>query len=609
MQSNDQPSAEADDLDLTPPEERRARRIRRLLFVAGILAALLIGLGWYGARPASHAIKAWHARRLLREASASIEKSNWKEASDKLQQAYQLDSDEVDVWREIARLMSRTGQPEAALEWWGKIEGSGQLSVPDRRDYAACAITGNELARAQSQIDALLAMQATREPVDILLAGQLAARRGDGPATLDYAQRTLSDTRTKSNEILSAAILVLSVTAPESQPYAEAWNRIEDLARNSADVMSLDALTFLAQHQGPTAPAADKETNAFSLAPKTPMLPSLSQTEVADRLENHPKARPVHHLIALQLRAREDSSRAQELLTEAVKRFRNADDETLVALGTWLYTRGRYEALLDIVPLDRALHRRDLFLQHLDALGALGRFSEVSELLSNGRFNLDEISKHMYLAIAKTQLGQAAGSTNEWQRALESAGDAQKCMALGTFAERAGAAEIACAAYARATLLAPKMENAYAAQLRLLEQLGRTTEARSIAAKIVELAPGDNAAHLEETYLRLLQGASQGEIEQAEREAEIAVLQRSADWNARKTLGLARLQLGKLPQALEVFRHVRVSGSEPPGALAVRAAILFAAGWKDEARGDAKNLAAEHLLPEERALLRDLTAD
>jgi len=77
-------------------------------------------------------------------------------------------------------------------------------------------------------------------------------------------------------------------------------------------------------------------------------------------------------------------------------------------------------------------------------------------------------------------------------------------------------------------------------------------------------------------------------------------------WQARATLGLARLHLGRNKEALAAFRKVRVTGTEPPGALAVRAAILDANGYKEGARGDAHNLAAERLLPEERALIAPL---
>ncbi len=54
---------------------------------------------------------------------------------------------------------------------------------------------------------------------------------------------------------------------------------------------------------------------------------------------------------------------------------------------------------------------------------------------------------------------------------------------------------------------------------------------------------------------------------------------------------------------------MRATGSGPPGAIAVRAAILAVNGHEEGARGDARNLGAEHLLPEERALIAPLLMD
>jgi hypothetical protein len=54
------------------------------------------------------------------------------------------------------------------------------------------------------------------------------------------------------------------------------------------------------------------------------------------------------------------------------------------------------------------------------------------------------------------------------------------------------------------------------------------------------------------------------------------------------------------------LRWPRVTGIEPPGALAVRAAILAANGYEEGARNDALLLSAKPLLPEERALIASL---
>jgi len=260
-----------------------------------------------------------------------------------------------------------------------------------------------------------------------------------------------------------------------------------------------------------------------------------------------------------------------------------------------------------LLPLDRAAQSQDLFLRRIDALTALERWHEVKEILTSERFPIDPVLQHMYLATARSHLGEETAASNEWHRALEAtAGSADKLMTLATYCEQNHASDIADAAYAGIIKLAPKNRTAYAGRLRLAEASGRTADAQKLAAEIVQLWPEDAAARNEDAYLRLLLGASDGAAEAAEREAQVLVAQEPLNWSARATLGLARLRLGKKQEALAVFRNIRATGSEPPGALAVRAAILAVTGYEEGARGDARNLGAEHLLPEERALIAPL---
>jgi cytochrome c-type biogenesis protein CcmH/NrfG len=86
----------------------------------------------------------------------------------------------------------------------------------------------------------------------------------------------------------------------------------------------------------------------------------------------------------------------------------------------------------------------------------------------------------------------------------------------------------------------------------------------------------------------------------------VLIAKEPGNWQARATLGLAYLRLGRNKEALEAFRGARVTGVEPPGALAVRAAILAANGHEDGARNDALLVSANPLLPEERALIAPL---
>ncbi len=602
------PVANKNDLDLTPPEEIRARRIRLFVFF-GVIAACALGVAiYFAAPPIGGAIKAWQSRRLAHQAFALIEKGKWSDANAKARDAYLLRPTEPQAWRAIARLASRRGQGTAVLEWWKKVDEEHRLTVEDRRDYAASALAAGELVVAAPQVDLLLSQKGGPAPLDLLLAAQLAARRQNGVLALDYTERATTDPRAKPNELLAGAVLVLSMTKPNSPPYLKAWESIAKLARDSDNPASLDALVFLAQQQSRAPTRLPGEEIPFSLGAgaATQAATTMGPVEVANALEKHPDARPYHQLLALGLRAQHDPALASQYVADAVERFGSGDDETLAALAAWLNSVGRADKTLQVLPLDRALQRQDLYLRHVDALATLKRWAEVKTVLSSERFPLEPVFQHMYLAVARTRLGEATAATNEWQRALEAAGTAEKLLALASYAEQNQANDVADRAYSEAIRLVPKNRAAYAGRLRLALASGRTAEAQTITEEIVKIWPDDAEARNQDDYLRLLLGASGDQAQTAERQAQNLVDREPFDWSARATLGLARLRLGRNADALAVFRKVRVTGTEPPGVLAVRAAILAVNGYEEGARGDAQKLGAEHLLPEERALIAPL---
>jgi hypothetical protein len=673
------PVARKDDLDLTPPEEIRARRIKRFVLLGAVVAGVL-GVGIYFAGPSTGgAIKAWQSRRLAREAFALIDQRKWSDANAKARDAYLLQPTEPESWRAIARLASRTSQWPAALEWWKKVDDAHLLGVEDQRDYVSAALVTGDVSLAEKQVEALLARRDGPAAIDLVFAGQVAARHSDPALAVDYAERVLADRRARPNDILAAATLILSVTSPYSELYRNAWHQIEDVARDPKSPGSLDALTVLAReeaqpplpalsnpslslasssisHSTPTSaipettvsPAAvgsaesttpqaelsrdstlqaspatqSGDTLSLTLAATPPPAPAgrtMSLTEVADALENHPDARPVHKLLAFEVRARRDPVLTDQYVADAVERFGNAArlaqtyqggadlaDETLLALAAWLNKIGRPAKTLEVLPEARAIQRQDFFIQYVNALGALQRWSEVKDLLVSERSVVNPMMQHMYLAVAQAHLGSATGATNEWQRALQVANSPEKLLTLATNAEQNSANDIADAAYSEAIKVAPTNRAPYAGRLRLALAGGRTVQAQEIAAEIARVWPDDAAARNQDAYLRLLLGASDGAAEAAQREAQVLVAKEPRNWQARATLGLACLRLGREQEALAAIREPRVTGVEPPGALAVRAAILAANGYEDGARNDARLLTAKPLLPEERTLIAPL---
>jgi hypothetical protein len=641
------PVAKKDDLDLIPPEEIRARRIRLFVFL-GAVAVCALGLALYFAAPSiGGAIKSWQARRAARQAFALIDQKKWSDADSKTRDALLLRPTEPEAWRAAARLLSRMGSGGKALEWWKRLDEEHRLTIEDHREFAGAALTAGEITAAAKQVDTLMRERAgPAAPIDMVLAAQVAARQSNPVLAVDYAERVLADKRAKPYDILSAATLILSGTNRESQSYANAWKQIENVARDAKNPASLDALAVLAREQDrpplppvavspsvslysafqptpaiqgaglslgstsqPTTATQSSDTGTLDLRPAPPPASSgttMSLMDIANALENHPEARPYHKLLALELRARHDPALTDQYVADAVERFRNGDDETLVTLAAWLNSIGRAAKTLEVLPQTHALQRQDFFLQYLNALAALQRWNDIKDLLTSERSVIDPVLQHMYLAVAQAQVGSAIAATNEWQRALEAANTAEKLLALASYAEQNSANDIADAAYSGAIKIAPKTRTAYAGRLGLALTAGHTAQAQSIAAEIAQFWPDDAAARNQAAYLRLLLGAPAGVVEAAERDAEVLVAKEPSNWMARATLGLARLRLGRDKDALAVFRDVQVTGTEPPGALAVRVAILAVTGYEEGARHEARILGAKPLLPEERALIAPL---
>jgi Tfp pilus assembly protein PilF len=606
------PKAHAPSLPRVPSPKRivawfRARRRRRQILVRLTLLVIAAALLSIVARPASHRIKAWQSRRLAAQALVLIEQEDWTEAVEKVQTSFWLSQTQPETWRASALLLTRTAQSALAVEWWQKFAQSRPLSIEDHRNYADAALSARELIIASAQIDLLLTQQAGPTPRDLLLAGQLATLRGYSSYAVGYAERILGDVSSDSRERLGANLLVLANRPVDSPMYAKASENLLNIARDETNRASAQALAVLAQQRLPglTNPVA----KSLSISLPDVSNKAISLNEIADRLARNPNSRPFHQMLALELHARAEPARTDELIARAIQSYGDEDDETLVALGSWLYSHSRFESMLGVLPLERAARRRELLMERIDAMAALGRLAEVKELLLREYPVLAQAFQHMYLAVVSARLGETTAAANEWYRALDTAESPQTLIGLADYAEKNGALGIADAAYARLITIQPALKEAYILRLQLTEARGETAKARTIATEIIKLWPEDIDTRIHEIYLRLLLAGSGLESKTAETQAEAFVSQNPWDGSARTTLALARLREGKAAAALNALTEFTPEVPSSAVSQAVYAAALAANGWQDKARAEAEKLATIRLLPEERALIAPLLSE
>jgi hypothetical protein len=630
----------SDDILLTSEELRLWRHKRRTWRMVVLLFVLAIVAMFFGARPASNAIKAWQARRHAQRAFAYISNEQWNDAQKEAIAAYQLRPGEPQALRAVARFLSRVREPEA-LDFWKQLQNRQPLTREDRRDEVSIALAANDLPVADLALKNLLTRKdSPAAAADWLLAAQVAEQKIETDEARKFAQKVLDDSRADEPTQFQAALLTLAIATPENADASStsaAWARLRKLGEGKTKT-ALVALVALAQH-ALSRPEGTGSVPANSLVP----FPSKKKDDTHDggqaqvvppndlvrALENHPLAKTPHKLLALDLQMQADPTQREALISRAIADWKNANTDSLVALATWLDEKGEYQRQLDTIPLERALQSRGLFLQHLDALGALDRWSEIKQLLESEHFPLDRVEQRMYVARCNARLGEKIASENNWNRALEAAGgDSGKLMTLAEYAERNGANEIAEVAYATATNESPKLRAAWQGRLRLAQASGGTKEIHAVLTGMLAIWPNDSAIRNDEAYTRLLllfsksrndeapafAGLRRGRpmtndetLKEIDQFAQKLVEQNPTSLPHRTLLALTRLWQNRAAEALEVYANIQVAPDAlTPSALAVHAAVLAANGRIDDAKTEAAQVRVDNLLPEEKALIQNL---
>src|SRR5437868_8288633 len=495
---------------MTAEEIRLKRSKRRRMIIIAIAIVVVLVTGFSTARPALKAVKAWQARRHAAKAFAYIDNANWLGARKEAFAAYQLRPTEPQSVRAIARFLSRTRQPDA-LEFWQQLEKLTPLTHEDRQDEAAIAIVSGETERAEIAVQALLESKGA-DPIGWLLAAQLAIQKGAADDAMSALGKVFNGAAATEQQQLQAALLEFALASGSEgidERATDAWSRIEKISQGKSPT-ALDALVLLARRELASKTSAHGATSTeqgekgSELQAPSSELRSPSSS-LAERLRDHPLAKAPQKLLALDLQEHVDPSRRDELVAQGIAQWKNGDASDLLALATWLNGKKEFEKTLDAIPLEKALLGRELFLQYLDALGGLERWSEIKQLLQNDRYPLDPVIQKMYLARCNAQLGEKAAGENNWQRALEAAaGDPGRQITVGEYAEKNGIVDVAQSAFDNAAQESPKLRVAQQGRLRLAQRTGDTGKIHAVLAEMLKIWPNDAAVQNDEGYTRLL---------------------------------------------------------------------------------------------------------
>jgi tetratricopeptide (TPR) repeat protein len=615
-----------EDFMLTGAQRQRKRRRRRRIQISLVALLVLAVIGFFVARPIRNAIRSWQARRHAEHAFAFIDQQKWSDARDEATAAYRLQASEPEAIRAVGRLLSRAGQGEA-LEFWKRLREIAPLTREDLRDEARVAVRVNDTVRADGAARELME---TKEgggpsPTDWLIAVDVQLRKHSFDQAQGLAEKVLASPKANRREQLQANIALDNIArnaGPTSSiDIAKVNERIVALSKGDDDV-SLDALTFLA---------------ARAAATPTESKPPLPIDQLIESINHHPLAKAPHQLLATDLEIAQHRDQRDEIVQRTIDHWKGGNNESLTALSAWLYRNGEQQRLVEAISLDRALQTRELFLQYVDALAALGRWNEIRRIIESERFPLDPVIEHMYLARCFQQQGQENGAENNWQRALEdAAGDLNKLLMLGEYAEKNGAERVATTAFEAAAVANPKSRQAQQGRLRIAYSARDTKRVHALLQEMLKIWPNDTAIQNDEAYIHLLlinggttsvssqtpasnppvspslnsnlESSSEAEaVDAIVKLAEKMVRDEPASLPHRTLLALALLKQNRAQDALAVYANLKVpSNAVSASAVAVHASVLAATGRKDEARAEIAKVPSNRLLPEEAMMVLPL---
>jgi tetratricopeptide (TPR) repeat protein len=593
-----------DEIVYTPEElEQRKRRRRRWLFV-GLALLILIVAGFFAVRPVRNWLHGLQARRHARHAFALIEQQNWREARDEATAAYQLRPNEPEALRAVARLLSRAGQADA-ISFWKSLAAETTLTREDLRDEAAIALKANDLAVADEATQHLIENRDGKPAAsDFVFAMDVSLRKRQFDKAIEFARQALADPAASRRDQLQATLALDTVLQNGNASLVgdpkQIDARLAEIASGTDDV-SLEALVALAQHiASPTPETKD-------LPPPIPV------DDLIAKIDNHPLAKPQHKLFVAELAMSRHPDQRDTIEQRTIDRWKNGSNEELAALAGWLYRRGEYQRELEAIPLERSTQTRELFLQHVDALGALNRWDDIRRILEAERFPLDPVIQNMYLARCFAQQGHEQGAENNWQRALESAaGDVSKLIMLGEYAEKNGAHQIAATAFEAAVAVSPKSRPAQLGRLRAAYGSGDTKKVRNVLLELLKIWPNDTGLLNDEAYAHLLLLPSDTQPDSPELKSIESLAQKLVDGEPsslphRTLLALALLKQNRPYSALALYRGLTIpQNALSASTVAVHAAVLAASGQQSEAQAESKNIPTDKLLPEEKSLLANL---
>jgi Flp pilus assembly protein TadD len=558
---------------LEEPIERTQRTFIKLFL--GILAmiVLVILLAWGGCR----AYERWEERHQVRQATAFLERGDFRSAGLSARRALQLNVNSTGAMRIIAQLAEKA-HDRVALDWRRKVVQLAPNSTADAVALSDCALQFGDIGTAEKTLAKISAAGKNTAEFHAALGRLGKARKNASEAEREFAQaRQL---------------------APSNESYHLEYG-LACLDQNDAATRA-DGLAILEKlRNSPSQRAA--ATRALLLDGAAYRHDPEELRNLARDLQSYPEASLADRLLYLdvlrQLRDREYAAYLSRIEKDA-----SAKSADLGALLSWMNMNSMSLVAIDFaksLPVD-LLTKWPVPWALAEAHNKISDWTELKKLAQTGHWGEFEFLRHAYLARAFRGENDAAAATREWTDATKAASARpQSVLMLARTIYDWGWKNESIDLLWQLTKYAEMQFEALRA-LYLYYQKGHDTQGLyRVLSRLNEIDPEDVKVQNNLAQVSLLLHV---DLERAGKRAAELYRKESSEPAYVSTYAFSLYLKGDAQGAVNTMSKLREEQLQEPSMAAYYGILLAVTGDKEKARTYLARGRQANLLPEEKAL-------
>jgi len=545
------PTPHEDELSAEEMRQLRRKRLLRRLLVFGLPSVLVLGAGTMLAIPM---VKDWRARQFIERAKELSAQGKLQEAFNNAASAMQMRPALPEVKRAYARVLLAANEP-ACLQVMQQLIDSGKATAEDRLELAEAALRFGDVALAEKEAFYLLQKgESTPKALYVLSRVRLAQQRL--PDALQALRECLEAGGGPEPTVLLARLQIAQNT-PES--LKSAIDLLRPIARQK-DQAGLDALLVLVA---------------------SPALKSDEGTEWIEALRTHPLANDAQKLAAASAEIQLRPSGYADVVKKTVASYRDGGVEQRAEVARWLNQNREYDGVLEVITVEEASERSDLFLIRLDAMAGKRDWKSIADLLRGENLPLQNPVVLLYRGRAARELGKPEEAATFYRRAVvESAPTRDVMWYVINYLQRIGEDKVLEQELQALTDNPSTARQAFAALVPIVQKRQDAEELYQLYDRMLKRLPADTVVQNDHRYFAALTGRRadvSGGRELVAKEPQMLAY--------RVTLALAHLKNGQHEAAMRVFDGITLDPAQiQPYQRTVLAAVLGANGREAEAR-------------------------